>query len=126
MNTNGLTIYDWTFDYSYKDENPYKVKKKQVINITEKQKGIVLAHFDFKFSDIANVKSLLKWKPSYSEWMWFKDNNTMEYHLKRFKQMCPLVASNYISIEGTISGYVEPYSGELPKWCQYIDAKEKH
>lgn len=126
METNGLKIGDWTFDYSYKEKSKYKVKKRQILNITEKQKGIILAHFNFKCSDSANVKSLLKWEPTHGEWMWFKRANRNEYSLQRFDTMCPIVPTNYISIEGNISGSVEPFVGELPKWCKYIDAKEKY
>ena len=126
MDANGLKIGDWTFDYSSKTSNVYSIEKKQIINITEQQKGIVLAWFDIRGHYRSNVKSRLKWEPVHGEWMWFKSPNTMQYSLQRFNMMCPTVPTNYISIEGTISGSVEPYVGKLPKWCKYIDAKEKY
>lgn len=57
------------------------------------------------------------WKPTEGEWCWFLNNNR-EPVLKQFLQMCPIVPTNYISKQGTISGSVEPFIGQLPSFLK--------
>ena len=57
------------------------------------------------------------WQPKLGEWCWFLNNNR-EPVLKQFLQMCPIVPTNYISKQGTISGSVEPFIGQLPSFLK--------
>ena len=62
-------------------------------------------------------KYIEPWKPKVGEWCWFLNNNK-EPILKQFLQMCPIVPTNYISKQGTISGSVEPFIGQLPSFLK--------
>lgn len=59
------------------------------------------------------------WQPTEGEWCWFLNNNR-EPILKQFLQMCPIVPTNYVSKQGTISGSVEPFIGRLPTFLKDI------
>lgn len=66
---------------------------------------------------VKNQTSWTLWKPKLGEWCWFLNNNR-EPVLKQFLQMCPIVPTNYISKQGTISGSVEPFIGQLPSFLK--------
>ena len=72
-------------------------------------------NFNLKLSTKNTV--YVDWKPKPGEWCWFLNNNR-EPILKQFLQMCPIVLTNYISKQGTISGSVEPFIGELPTFLK--------
>jgi len=54
------------------------------------------------------------WKPKKGEWCWFWDSRNKIVHFKRFECMCPIVPTNYITIEGGIYSNCQPFIGELP------------
>lgn len=114
MDTNGLKIGDWVFDYSYKGKCRYKVKKRLILDIHERQKGIVLAYFDSKV--VANVKSLLLWEPVHGELVWVKDTVTKKYYLCMFDK-------NILKVWKETPEYIEPYVGEVPQWTKNIKRK---
>lgn len=57
----------------------------------------------------------VKWKPIKGEWYWFynrKDKKPPD--LRQFDRICPIVDTNYITIQGGIYGVCEPIIGQLP------------
>lgn len=53
------------------------------------------------------------WTPKKGEYCWF-ENIHGEHVLRKFMQMCPLTHTNYVSVEGMISGKVKQFIGKLP------------
>ena len=59
-----------------------------------------------------------KWIPHKGEWCWFINKERDLVTLQQFDQMCPIVETNYISKQGSITGTVEPFIGYLPMYVQ--------
>ena len=108
-------VGDWvintkpTYNFGKEPSGPFYVTQKWLDHIKEHGKT-----FDGNTAKTGDLENFKLWQPKEGEWCWFLNNNNKEVVLKQFLQMCPIVPTNYVSKQGTISGSVEPFIGTLP------------
>ena len=104
-------VGDWVKSTKYQHLKPIQIESTYESNERKGELGLKSGGIVLYSSEAVH------WKPKVGEWCWFLNNNR-EPILKQFLQMCPIVPTNYVSKQGTISGSVEPFIGELPTFLK--------
>ena len=104
-------VGDWVKSTKYPHLKPIQIESTYESNERKGELGLKSG------GTVLYSSEAVHWKPKVGEWCWFLNNNR-EPILKQFLQMCPIVPTNYVSKQGTISGSVEPFIGELPTYLK--------
>ena len=104
-------VGDWVKSTKYQHLKPIQIESTYESNERKGELGLKSG------GTVLYSSEAVHWKPKVGEWCWFLNNNR-EPILKQFLQMCPIVPTNYISKQRTISGSVEPFIGELPTFLK--------
>lgn len=104
-------VGDWVKSTKYQHLKPIQIESTYESNERKGELGLKSG------GTVLYSSEAVHWKPKVGEWCWFLNNNR-EPILKQFLQMCPIVPTNYISKQGTISGNVEPFIGQLPSFLK--------